>query len=81
MINTGSKSRRPGSIFLTSNMARVEIVPCAPHVRQHAIVLFSEGDKAIRQRALDEIKRLADEDYENGALEVLLQFVEWKKQD
>jgi antitoxin (DNA-binding transcriptional repressor) of toxin-antitoxin stability system len=70
---------RPGNIFLTSDKPRVDIVPCAPHVRQHAIVLFSEGDRVIRQRALDEIKRLADEAADNGAFEVLQQFEELKK--
>jgi hypothetical protein len=72
-------SGRPGNIFLTSDKSRVDIAPCAPHVRQHAIVLFSEGNIVIRQRALDELKRLADEDSGNGASEVLQQFAEWKK--
>jgi hypothetical protein len=67
--------------YRTSMESRAALVPCAPHVRQHAIVLFSAGDKAIRQRALDELKRLMDEDPNNGALEVLMQFDEWKRQD
>jgi hypothetical protein len=74
-----SVSVRPGNIFQTSDKPRVAIAPCAPHVRQHAIVLFSEGDRVIRQRALDELKRLAVEADDNGAQEVLLQFDEWKK--
>jgi hypothetical protein len=65
--------------YRTSMESRAALVPCALHVRQHAIVLFSAGDRAIRQRALDELKRLMDEDPNNGALEVLLQFEEWKK--
>jgi hypothetical protein len=74
-------SSRPGNIFTTSDRPRVTIVPCAPVVRQHAIVLFSAGEDVIRQRALDEIKRLAGEDANNGALEVLQQFIERKNQD
>lgn len=73
-----SVSARPGDIFKTSDRPRVAIVPCAPHVRPHAIVLFSEGDRVIRQRALDELKRLAVEADDNGAQEVLLQFDELK---
>jgi hypothetical protein len=42
--------------------------------------LFSEAPQVLRQRALDEIKRLADEDDANGALEVLQQFSEWKNE-
>jgi hypothetical protein len=72
-------SARPGDVFRTSNMPRIEIVPCDPIVRQHAIVLFSAGDNAIRQRALDEIKKLMDAEEPKGALEVLQQFAEWQK--
>lgn len=69
---------RPGDIFLTSDKSRVQIVPCAPHVHNHAVVLFSAGDNVIRQRALDELKRLVDDEDSNGAAAVLAQFVEWK---
>ena len=65
---------RPGDVFLTSNMPRVAIPPCAPHVYQQAVVLFSAGDAVIRQRALDMLKKLMDEEPPNGALEVLQAF-------
>jgi hypothetical protein len=65
---------RPGDIFLTSDKPRVEIPPCAPHVRNHAIVLFSAGDNVIRQRALDELKKLMDDEDSNGAVGVLKAF-------
>jgi hypothetical protein len=72
-------SGRPGNIFQTSDMPRVDIVPCAPAVRQHSRVLFSEVPQQIRQHALDQIKRLMNEANDNGALEVLQQFDELKK--
>jgi|HubBroStandDraft_5_1064220.scaffolds.fasta_scaffold06846_9 hypothetical protein len=80
MINTSTKPGR-GDIFMTSDKARVQIVSCAPHVRQHAIVLFSDGDKAIRQRALDELKRLMDDEDSNGAVAVLQQFEQLKNKN
>jgi hypothetical protein len=64
--------------YRTSMESRAALVPCSPLVRQHAIVLFSGADKAIRQRALDELKRLMDEDASSGAFEVLMQFEESK---
>jgi hypothetical protein len=69
-------SVRPGNIFLTSEKRRIDIAPCAPHVRQHAIVLHSAGDNVIRQRAFAEIMRLAKEADDNGAAEVLAQFAQ-----
>jgi hypothetical protein len=72
-------SGRPGDIYMTSDKARVNITPCAPHVFQHAKVLFSAGDNTIRQRALDELKRLVDDTDSNGAAAVLEQFVAWKE--
>jgi hypothetical protein len=71
-------SGRPGNIFQTSDKG-VQIVPCAPHVRQHATVLFSAGANVIRQRALDELKRLMDDEDSNGAVAVLRQFEESKR--
>jgi hypothetical protein len=76
MINTGTKR---SDIFLTSDKARVQIVPCAPHVRSHATVLFSAGDDVIRGRALHELKRLMDDEDSNGAVAVLMQYEEFKK--
>jgi len=78
-IESETKSRTRGDIFLTSDKPRVDIPPCAPHVRQHAIVLFSAGDITIRQRALDMLKRLMNETEPNGALEVLQAFEASKK--
>jgi hypothetical protein len=80
-VPVATSPRRRGDVFKTSDRPRVDIVPCTPNVRQHAIVLFSDGDRTIRQRALDEIKRLMEESDSNGALEVLAQFEEWKNQD
>jgi hypothetical protein len=74
-------SCKPGNIFNTSDRSRIDLMPCAPHVRQHAIVAFSAGDDAIVQRALKELKRLANEDPNNGATEVLQQHADWKNQD
>lgn len=71
---------KPGDIFLTSNMPRVAIPPCAPHVYQQAVVLFSAGDNTIRQRALDMLKKLMDEEPPSGALEVLQALEASKKQ-
>ena len=72
-------AKRPGDIFLTSDTSRIAIVPCSPIVKQHAIVLFSECDRVIRQRALDEIKRLWREGDESAGA-VLDQFSEWKNE-
>jgi hypothetical protein len=66
--------------WLTSLRPRQPIPPCAPNVRAHATVLFSVADQAIRQRALDELKRLMNEDSSNGALEVLQVFEASKEQ-
>ena len=68
------------SIFDTSDKPRIIIAPCSPIVRQHAIVLFSAAQQVLRQRALDEIKRIGDEGDES-AYSILQQFDEWKKQD
>lgn len=68
-----------GDVFLTSDKPRVAIPPCAPHVRQQAVVLFSAGSDVIRQRALDMLKRMMDETEPNGALEVLQAFEASKK--
>jgi|HubBroStandDraft_5_1064220.scaffolds.fasta_scaffold22560_3 hypothetical protein len=72
-------SGRPGDIFLTSDKARVPIPPCAPHVRNHATVLFSAGDDVIRGRALSELKKLMDDTDSNGAVAVLMAFEASKK--
>jgi hypothetical protein len=66
--------------WLTSLQPRIEIPPCAPNVLNHARVLWSAADRAKRQASLDELKRLMDEDSNNGALEVLMAF-EASKQD
>ena len=65
---------RPGDIFVTSDKPRVQIPPCSPHVHNHAVVLFSAGDNTLRQRALDELKKLMDDEDSNGAVEVLKAF-------
>ena len=56
------------SIFDTSDKPRIIIAPCSPIVRQHAIVLFSAAQQVLRQRALDEIKRIGDEGDERAAI-------------
>ena len=73
------KPRTRGNIFDTSDKQRVSIPPCSPLVRSHATVLFSAGDNVIRQRALDELKRLMNDEDDNGAVEVLKAFDAWKK--
>jgi hypothetical protein len=67
-------SGRPGDIFLTSDKPRVNIPNCAPHVHNHAVVLYADADLAVRRHALKQIERLADEGNDNGARAVLDHF-------
>ena len=71
--------KQRADIFATSDKPRYQLPPCAPLVYAHATVLFSAGDNVIRQRALDELKRLMNDEDDNGAVAVMRVFTEWKK--